>query len=190
MPRRKLCYFNKKKECCHSDGRYCSYAGPCDEYINYFARSSYEMEGVTYMAGDLVMTDGINDTKKGIPYVIKSIQPMNTFKFIEKEVVRDVAYLDKLEHDDKFIPFGTWTKHIIPISLTPQILERNGWKKEYSIGNEDRYVNYNFLHVTFHYNDNTIKVWVNGLTLLNGIKYVNELQHLLFGLKLNLGFKV
>lgn len=144
------------------------------------------------MAGDLVMTDGVNGTNKGIPYVITCIQPMRRFNFkvCEKEVVKDVAYLDKLEHDDKFVPFGTLTKHIVPISLTPKILEDNGWKKEYSIGNEDRYINYNFLHVTFYNNDNTIKVWVKGLNLLNGIKYVNELQHLLFGLKLNSEFKV
>lgn len=190
MIKHPLCNYNKKKRCRYSDGRHCSYDSPCEEYTNYVDKSRYETEGVTYMAGDLVMTDGIMDTRKGIPFIITSTQPRCKFSLKEGEVIRDVVYLDELENEGNYIPFCTWTKHVVPITLTPKILEDNGWKKEYAYSDEVSYTNNKYLHVAFRHDDSTIKVSVGYFTLPNGIKYVHELQHLLFGLKLNSEFKV
>ena len=49
---------------------------------------------------------------------------------------------------------------------------------------------YDFLYISYYRNDNTTKLFVKGLTLLSNIKYVHQLQHLLFGLGLSMDLKV
>lgn len=83
-----------------------------------------------------------------------------------------------------------WVKDIATIPLTPEILKKNWWGKDYCIGNEDRYAKYDFLYISYYRNDNTTKLFVKGLTLLSNIKYVHQLQHLLFGLGLSMDLKV
>lgn len=92
------------------------------------------------------------------------------------------------EDNDAFIYL--YEHQIAPVPLTPEILEKNGWGKDYCIGNEDRYVKYDFLYISYYRNDNTTKLFVKGLTLLSNIKYVHQLQHLLFGLGLSMNLKV
>ena len=63
-----------------------------------------------------------------------------------------------------------------PISLTSEILEKNGWKKD----DRGYYKSYIFL------NKNSFGGWSVGIgeEFISTISFVNELQHLLFGLKL------
>lgn len=71
------------------------------------------------------------------------------------------------------------------VPLTPEILEKNGWKENrytdmfYKAIGEGRYLN---LRVEGQ------QTWIVGLAhqdLLKNIKYVHQLQHLLFGLGFN-----
>ena len=92
------------------------------------------------------------------------------------------------EDNDAFIYL--YEHQIAPVPLTTEILEKNGWVKDYCIGNEDRYAKYDFLYISYYRNNNTTKLFVKGLTLLSNIKYVHQLQHLLFGLGLPMDLKV
>ncbi len=151
------------------------------------------MKEVKYIPGDLVMTDGLPiGTKKGVAYVVTASDPDRTLTLKDGTINKGVVTLDAVSEDDKvhFVETSTWVKHIVPIPLTPGILEKNGWVKDYCIGNEDRYAKYDFLYISYYRNDNTTKLFVKGLTLLSNIKYVHQLQHLLFGLGLPMDLKV
>lgn len=69
------------------------------------------------------------------------------------------------------------------VPLTPEILKKNGWKsingKKYAL----KIKNANYLVLDF--TEDGIYAYINERTMLFVIKYVNELQHLLFGLGLN-----
>lgn len=151
------------------------------------------MEEVKYIPGDLVMTDGLPiGTKKGVAYVVTASDTNRTLTLKDGTINKGVVTLDAVTKEDKenFVETSTWVKHIVPIPLTPWILEKNGWGKDYCIGNEDRYAKYDFLYISYYRNDNTTKLFVKGLTLLSNIKYVHQLQHLLFGLGLSMDLKV
>ena len=93
----------------------------------------------------------------------------------------------------------TYNDEVSPIPLTPEILERNGWKKEaMSRGVSDRHLvytkpdieEYGYFPIyiekgigdefdVYPFTDNNV------CTQIAYIKYVHQLQHLLFGLGLN-----
>lgn len=124
------------------------------------------MKEVKYIPGDLVMYQG---------------------KVTTVRECRDNYYVLNCQHSIEDAVYYTDLK---PVQLTPKILKKNGWGKDYCIGNEDRYTKYDFLYISYYRNDNTTKLFVKGLTLLSNIKYVHQLQHLLFGLGLSMDLKV
>ena len=68
------------------------------------------------------------------------------------------------------------------VPLTPEILEKNGWKSingKYTL----KIKNANYLVLDF--TEDGIYTYINENIMLFVIKYVHELQHLLFGLGLN-----
>lgn len=67
-----------------------------------------------------------------------------------------------------------------PLSLTPEILEKNGWEKLYEKFFEK---NVNDIRLTIELSEN-LYVAINRIFIME-IHYVRELQHLLFGLGLN-----
>lgn len=69
---------------------------------------------------------------------------------------------------------------LYPIPLTPDILEKNGWKKLYEKFFEK---NVNDIRLTIELSEN-FYVAINR-TFIMEIHYIHELQHLLFGLGLN-----
>ena len=71
-------------------------------------------------------------------------------------------------------------RDILPIPLTPEILEKNGWKKLYEKFFEK---NVNDIRLTIELSEN-IYVAINRIFIME-IYCVHELQHLLFGLGLN-----
>lgn len=71
---------------------------------------------------------------------------------------------------------------IKPVSLTPEILEKNGWK---SINGKYALKIKNANYVVLEFTEDGIYTYINENTMLFTIKYVHELQHLLFGLWLN-----
>lgn len=66
--------------------------------------------------------------------------------------------------------------------LTPEILEKNGWKKD-----KEDYINdsYHLCLCGKHDEYSVYKVVNDKVVWLTGVRSVSDLQHLLFGLKLN-----
>lgn len=93
---------------------------------------------------------------------------------------------------------------IEPIPLTPEILEKNGWKGSiyhsckgdatYAVPyyikyvEEDREISH--IAIGFYRHGTTCEVWHNGHFLRRPISYIHQLQHLLFSLKLNSEIKI
>lgn len=83
---------------------------------------------------------------------------------------------------------------IKPISLTSAILEKNGWNKDNSKfceydddpEYENRYFNCTY-DLTLDLDDCSVYKGTSGIlySLLSEVKYVHQLQHLLFGLDIN-----
>ena len=71
-------------------------------------------------------------------------------------------------------------RDILPIPLTAEILEKNGWKKLYEKFFEK---NVNNIRLTIEFSE-YIYVAINRI-FIKEIHYVHELQHLLFGLGIN-----
>lgn len=75
---------------------------------------------------------------------------------------------------------------LYPIPLTPEILEKNGWKKQNKVP-----INCTILYnlhneITIGYNTNSKTfVYDFGINKLLRIRFIHQLQHLLFGLGLN-----
>lgn len=74
-----------------------------------------------------------------------------------------------------------------PIPLTPEILEKNGWKKD-----KDGYFNDSY-HIRLCENNTNYaayKVVNDSIVWLRAVKNVPDLQHLLFGLDISLKVEV
>ena len=69
-----------------------------------------------------------------------------------------------------------------PIKLTRTILKKNGWK---SINGKYTLKVKNANYVVLEFTEDGIYTYINENTMFFTIKYVNELQHILFGLGLN-----
>lgn len=154
------------------------------------------MEKTIYIPGDLVMTNGIPiGTKKGIVYQVTEsnadkyakVKDGNAFTELKGSVTLS-NLKGKTVKDDGFLfcDSGAWVKDIVPIPLTPSILEKNGWKRD----DYDWYrlpVKRAYLYIT---KDTTVKdefLVCAGLERHNlaSVSFVHELQHLFYGLKIN-----
>lgn len=88
-------------------------------------------------------------------------------------------------------------RDILPIPLTPEILEKNGWDKEekdgsvFSLseafmgGDEDDEDNYTCFQLYYQNKKDGWVIDMRGDPLKFEVHYVHELQHLLFGLGIN-----
>ena len=72
--------------------------------------------------------------------------------------------------------------NIVPIPLTPEILEKNGWVKD-----KEDYINDSYhLHLCGKYDRYSVyKVVNDNIVWLTDVRNVSDLQHLLFGLGIN-----
>lgn len=120
------------------------------------------MEQIKYIPGDLVSV--YVGVEKYIVKVIGIKTENEVFLYQIKFPNGEIQYADK--------------DNIVPIPLTPEILEKNGWQEGYGI--------YYYEDITVVYIDNYY--WIIGLKEINDIlhiDYVHQLQHFLFGLDLN-----
>lgn len=78
--------------------------------------------------------------------------------------------------------FATTSNEIKPITLTPEILEKNGWVKD-----KEGYINDSYhLHLCEKNNRYSVyKVVNDNIVWLTDVRNVSDLQHLLFGLGIN-----
>ena len=91
------------------------------------------MNGLEYIPGDLVMTNGLPlGTAQNVVYRVTSSDPSKTLKLDDGTVLKGVVFLENIEG----VEFGekgylsgdccAWVKDIVPINLVPAILEKNG----------------------------------------------------------------
>ena len=136
--------------------------------------------------GDLVIVNKIGCmVPKGTMCKVVAIDSEKSF---EEMNLKGCATLIELEVNYCNISFGIWCKYISPIPLTPELLEKNGWKRDelvtYIYGHEAHNIevictpNSEWMYVTF-----------KGETI-HRIKYVHELQHILWALGLDAELKV
>lgn len=148
------------------------------------------MEEVKYIPGDLVMTNGVPlGTAKDVVYRVTSSDPSKTLELDDRTVLKGVVRLDNLEgaeFGDKGYLLGdccAWVKDIVPIPLTPKILEKNGWKLSHGF-----YLSPNEEGAEVGLSSQTGYVWeayIRRHPFRSNINSVSDLQHLLFGLGLN-----
>ncbi len=120
------------------------------------------MSNPKYIPGDLVMYDG---------KICKVEEIKNNYLFKTKNYTLQFPNSNSYSVEEK---------DITSIPITPEILEKNGWKKEnvgYSTKNQDP---------IFLYKDNgggwAVEI---GDEFISVISFVHQLQHLLFGLGLD-----
>lgn len=148
------------------------------------------MDKLEYIPGDLVMTNGVPlGTAQDVVYRVASSDPSKTLKLDDGTELKGAVRLENLEgveFGDKGFLFGdccAWVKDIVP--LTPEILEKNGWKSDgydwYRLPTKRAY-----LYITKDIGENEFLVCIGlGRHNLVSVSFVHELQHLLYGLKLN-----
>ena len=168
------------------------------------------MEKTIYIPGDLVMTNGIPiGTKKGIVYQVTEsnadkyakVKDGNAFTELKGSVTLS-NLKGKTIKDDGFLfcDSGAWVKDIVPIPLTPSILEKNGYIQVVNY-------NYNYQHIengcyeiwrnvknwSMYWRGDFYEIWKNvknwtmywrGVKLCS-FKYLHELQHILLFLDLD-----
>ncbi len=146
-----------------------------------------------YIPGDLVMTNGVPlGTAQNVVYRVTSSDPSKTLELGDGTVLKGVVRLENIEgaeFGDKGYLLAeccAWVKDIVPIPLTPEILEKNEWKK--SKIKDCAYFYYkDGLFLTYTSKDG--KFWFDDFDYSSSIcvelPYVHSLQHLLFGLGLN-----
>ena len=151
------------------------------------------MDKLEYIPGDLVMTNGIPlGTAKNVVYRVVSSDPSKTLELNDGTVLKGVVCLENIEGaelGEKGYLSGdccAWVKDIVPIPLTPSILEKNGWKNDgydcYKLPTKRAY-----LYITKDITTlGELLVCVGlGRHNLASINFVHQLQHLLFGLGIN-----
>lgn len=164
------------------------------------------MDKLGYISGNLVMTNGVPlGTAKNVVYRVVSSDPSKTLELGDGTVLKGVIRLENIEgaeFGDKGYLSGdccAWVKDIAPIPLTPEILEKNGWKREvmsrgvknsHWVYTKPDIEEYGYFPIyiekgigdefdVYPFTDN------NECKPIAYIKYVHQLQHLLFGLGLN-----
>lgn len=126
------------------------------------------MDKLEYIPGDLVMVkkSALQFAKDKIFKVISSLSG----GFVKVVMLNDST------------TYSISNNAIRPIPLTPEILEKNGWK---SINGKYALKIKNANYVVLEFTEDGIYTYINENTMLFTIKYIHELQHLLFGLGLN-----
>jgi hypothetical protein len=158
------------------------------------------MKETKYIPGDLVMTNGAPiGTAKDVVYRVISSDPSKTLKLDDGTVLKGVVCLENIEGTESYLfcDCCAWVDSIVPIPLTPEILEKNGWDKEEKDGSVfslsevfmggDKNEEGNYTCFQLYYQNKT-DGWVidmRGEPLKFEVRYIHELQHLFFGLGIN-----
>lgn len=141
------------------------------------------------------MTNGISGgTAKDIVYKVTSSDPSRVSVLDDGTVLKGIVRLENLEDaklgDEGYLYYGSsyvYSKDIVPILITPEILEKNGWEKdeECSFKTQLYYEKKFGVRTIFVIvkEENSIVVYDNASKMI--IQYVHELQHLFFGFGIN-----
>lgn len=151
------------------------------------------MDKLEYIPGDLVMTNGMPiATAKDVVYRVTTSDTSKTLELCDGTVLKGAVRLENLEgveFGDKGFLFGdccAWVKDIVPIPITPSILEKNGWKNDdddwYKLPTKRAYL---YITKDTKVNDEFLVCVSLEKNNLASVSFVHELQHLLYGLKIN-----
>lgn len=135
--------------------------------------------------GDLVRVNKNDSIKNGLIGKVTDIDSLREYKEKKGAIT--------LNTDDGWY-WGIWCCDIEPIPLTPEILEKNGWKKRTEGWYFMMISKYMYLSVEFGY-ENGIRVFLKRTTdglyvKLNVANNVHELQHILWALGLDANLKI
>lgn len=138
--------------------------------------------------GDLVRANRDCAFPKGTMCVVTDIRPKKALK--DKKGVVSLSAI----YDDDDGPWGAWCCYIEGIPLTPELLEKNGFKEEQhqKEGSSEWYDFYHYdlgINVVYEVDGNKFAAYLDGKKLRE-IQYVHELQHILWALGLNAELKV
>lgn len=132
------------------------------------------MDKLEYIPGDLVMV------KKSALYFAKD----KIFKVISS---LSGGFLKVVMLNDSSTTYSISNNAIRPIPLTPEILEKNGWRTQnrlyYYLDVAEGFISYIGIDFKHKSNKGHLYVEVNGNNMVE-IQYCHELQHFLFGLGL------
>lgn len=129
------------------------------------------MNKLEYIPGDLVMVDNdiVKVMTRGVNYFLKII---NNY--------------DVMFHSGNVYKYSP--NELKPIPLTPEILEKNGWRTQnrwyYYLDVAEGFISYIGIDFKHKSNKGYLYVEVDGNNMVE-IQYCHELQHFLFGLGLN-----
>lgn len=142
--------------------------------------------------GDLVK---VNEVGCMVPKdTMCKVVAIDSEKSFEEMNLKGCATIIELEVNHCNTSWGIWCKYISPIPLTPEILEKNGWKKRTEGWYFMMISKYMYLSVEFGY-ENGIRVFLKRTTdglyvKLNVANNVHELQHILWALGLDANLKI
>lgn len=132
------------------------------------------MDKLEYIPGDLVMVkkSALQFAKDKIFKVISSLSG---------------GFVKVVMLNDSSTTYSISNNAIRPIPLTPEIIEKNGWK---SINGKYALKIKNANYVVLLFTEDGIYTYINENTMLFTIKYIHELQHLLYALHIDSNLKI
>lgn len=138
--------------------------------------------------GDLVRVNRDCAFPKGTMCAVTDIRPEKALK--DKKGIVSLSAIN----DDDDGPWGAWCCYIEGIPLTPELLEKNGFKEEQhqKEGTSEWYDFYHYdlgINIVYEVEGNKFAAYLDGKKLRE-IEYVHELQHILWALGLNAELKV
>ncbi len=129
--------------------------------------------------GDIVRINENDSIKNGLIGKVTDIDSLREYKEKKGAIT--------LNTDDGWY-LGIWCCDIDPIPLTPEILEKNGWERDELVTYIYGYEAHN-IEVICIPNSEWVYVTFKGETI-HSIKYVHELQHILWALGLDANLKI
>lgn len=148
------------------------------------------------------MTNGLPlGTAKDVVYIVTSSDPSKALELDYGTVLKGVVCLENIEGTeigDKgylLCDCCAWVHNIVPIPLTPEILEKNGWKlhKHHERNSYDD-VSWSSYHkpaetnisLRFYQEEKAFFLFLYAQEISETpIRYIHQLQHLLYGLGIN-----
>ena len=136
-------------------------------------------------------------TAKGVVYRVVSSDPSKTLKLDDETTLKGTVHLENLEGAEfgkKGYLLGdccAWVKDIVPIPLTVEIIKENGWELTERYKDEDGFEWYIFskdgiLPDLYYYPaDKNFSVFVCREEMFPYLKFVHQLQHVLWALEIN-----
>ena len=150
-----------------------------------------------YIPGDLIMTNGISGgTAQGVTYRVASSDPSRIFVLDDGIVLKGIVRLENLENtkleNKGYLYYGSchvYFKDIVPIPITPEILDNNKWKRLKTKRYTWWRARFDGVYYFIKPNKDYPSVWElcrgNTRRRFKKLRYVHQLQHFLFGLDLN-----